>query len=383
MRGRIRTLVCAALVVAITAYLGVARSASAANEFVVSTTTVNFVPPRLPAAAPLAGGDVVVVWQQYDPGTGGSDLYGQRLSATGTKVGGEFPVASLAEGYPLLGVTGLADGGFLVVWIDLLGARYTIRGQRFSGTGGKVGNMFVVVAPSTTLVTSVGVAALTDGGFLVIWSREQQPPYYHDILAQRYFANGNKAGDPFTVSDRTNNSQFADVASLGTSWLVIWSSADGVYARRLSRSGQKLGTEFQVNTTDNSYTNPQAAPLNVGFVAVWKSGIHVYAQRLSLRGTKLRNERRVNQRGPVNEQPQSAGLEDGGFVVVWHKRTAHSLASLGCFSRRYSSSGVTTGDDFPINQASDCRTPGVVPLSTGGYLAFWEGDAIMARVFDP
>ena len=130
-------------------------------------------------------------------------------------------------------VAALADGGFVVVWSsygDSGDADATsVQAQRFDGLGVPLGAQFQVNTYTTGAQTAGDVAALPDGGFLVT---------------------------------------FRSAGSLG-------SDADGssVQARRYDAAGAPLGAEFQVNT----YTTGPQSSGRIGvdaagnFAIVWTS----------------------------------------------------------------------------------------------------------------
>ncbi len=260
----VAALTCIALLVGfLVALLGTANSARAGDEFVVSAPTVPSSYPNYPHAALLTGGDVVVVWRQYGDVSGGV-FRGQRISPTGEKSGAESPVAAVHDAGADLSVAALADGGFAVVWIDIWGPKPTIRGQRFSATGDKVGSMFVVVEPSRRFLGSVRIAAHANGGFLVTWTRER-PAYDSDVMAQRFTADAVKAGEPIMVNDAPGNNISANVAPLGNGWIVIWSSANGVFAQRLN----SIRAEAR-STIPDQYDQEQIHGAVCGAVAGWR-----------------------------------------------------------------------------------------------------------------
>jgi len=64
-------------------------------------------------------------------------------------------------------VTGLSDGGFVVVWSDGVNGA---NGQRYDATGAMVGGQFTVNTTGTVLWSEPSVTALPNGGFTVSWT---------------------------------------------------------------------------------------------------------------------------------------------------------------------------------------------------------------------
>src|SRR6185312_14959596 len=72
---------------------------------------------QLPAVAALRGGAFVVVWESKGEDGSGYGIYGQVFKANGLKSGGEFKVnTTTSNDQTQPAVAALADGGFIVVW---------------------------------------------------------------------------------------------------------------------------------------------------------------------------------------------------------------------------------------------------------------------------
>src|SRR5262249_18623029 len=107
----------------------------------------------MPAVATFADGRFVVVWQDGSDSAGDTSveaIRGQRFKADGSKSGNEFLVNTTTNGGQFTPtVTTLADGHFVVGWIDaglntpdLDG--YAVRAQVFNHDGSKSGSEFLV-----------------------------------------------------------------------------------------------------------------------------------------------------------------------------------------------------------------------------------------------
>src|SRR5688572_1155756 len=87
-------------------------------------------------------------------------------------------------------VAALADGGFVVVWEDeSAGADAAIRAQRFNAAGNAVGGE-MLIAPKIVgnNLSSPQVAGLADGTFFVTWTQESGAQHY--IYGKIYDADG-------------------------------------------------------------------------------------------------------------------------------------------------------------------------------------------------
>ncbi|MCQ0988718.1 beta strand repeat-containing protein [Jiella marina] len=171
----------------------------------------------------LPDGGWVVVW---NVGGGIGNVEQQRFDANGDPVGGETQVNSIAGGpnsNPT--VTALADGGWVVTWADPDGDQNGIFQQRYDSDGDAVGSQTGVNTTTASFQSTPEVTGLPDGGWVVVWhSGGNQDGVY----MQRFAANGDPVGTETLVNVTTEGSQRdASVTALdGVGWVVTWRSTD-------------------------------------------------------------------------------------------------------------------------------------------------------------
>lgn len=118
--------------------------------------------------------EFLVVWEDSrDLGTTSTDIYGQRLSSTGTLLGGNIPLStsSAAEIEPALAF-GLNLSGYLLVWRDDRnepGTGGDIFGRALSGVGEQVGGEFPIAVEIGTQRRAQTAYGTQGGEFLVVW----------------------------------------------------------------------------------------------------------------------------------------------------------------------------------------------------------------------
>ena len=92
------------------------------------------------------------------------------------------------------------DGGYISIWIDnngLDGSAQGIFGQRFTAAGAKVGGQFLVNTTTNGDQFSPSVAVAPNGTFLVAW---EGPGTSTDVFGQFFSKNGVKIGTEFLLS---------------------------------------------------------------------------------------------------------------------------------------------------------------------------------------
>ena len=255
-----------------------AAGAPVGTDFVANTFTGGDVFGGDVAVAPA--GDFVVVWTAKDE-VSDYDVFGQRFSSAGTKVGSEFLVNTYTTGRQINGRVALdRSGGFVVVWtsVDQDGSDSGVFGQRFNSSGAKAGSEFQVNTYTTGYQGAARVAADRGGNFVVVWSEEAGGGPSRNILGQRFDGSGEKVGTEFQVNTTTGANYSSPGLTMDPSgnFLVVWTGSDGdgngVLGQRFDRAGNRIGTTFAVNayTTDNQ-SRANVCDAGHGFVVTWDS----------------------------------------------------------------------------------------------------------------
>ncbi|PZU88456.1 MAG: hypothetical protein DI527_17245 [Chelatococcus sp.] len=191
----------------------------------------------LQSVAALPGGRFVHVFQGniYDAEENSSSpaLFAQLRNADGSPVAAPFQIdvstPTTAGGHPV--VTVLADGRFVVAWdSDADGA--DIWARIFDGAGGAEGGPFRVNLATAGLQGRPDIAALADGGFVVVWtdaSGQGGDASGTSIKARSFDAAGAGDAAETLVNNATAGSQSdAHVAVLADGRFVVsWTDGGG------------------------------------------------------------------------------------------------------------------------------------------------------------
>ena len=371
------------------------------DEYQVNTHTDDV--QNRPVTTALADGGYVIVWdskEQDAPTEQGYGVYGQRYTANGEKIDGEFLInTTTTNTQGSASVAALADGGFIVTWDskdqdnpdDAEDTDYGIYGQRFDAAGDTVGGEFQINTFIDGYQGNPSVAALTNGGFVVSWSSRHQDGSSLGVFAQRYNANGNTVGDEFLVTTETDQSQSGTfVTALATGgFLVTWVSSNqdgqngGIFGQRFKANGDPVGDEFQINTyTPKGQWGPNATALtDGGFVVTWYSedndgdSFGVFGQRYNGDGTTAGGEFQINTHSDGRqEKPSVTELPDGGFVVAWWGEDNQDGDFRGVFAQRFDANGNPVGVEFQVNTyTNDIQdTVSIDTLADGSIVMTWS-----------
>jgi FG-GAP-like repeat len=156
--------------------------------------------------ATLSNGNFVVVYEdEFNGSASDHDIKYGIFSKTGipVTVGQSVPGGDGAGFETDPDVAALRDGGFVVVWTDPDGSSPpNIRASILSNTGGPVFSDFFVhtAATSDGVQNEASVVALADGGFLVTWE-DHSVPFAILVRAQRFDAVAHMIGSEFTVKN--------------------------------------------------------------------------------------------------------------------------------------------------------------------------------------
>jgi hypothetical protein len=368
-----------------------AQAAGVGDEFQVNETTVD---QQMHSSVTDYARGFVVTWQSgFHPG-GQYDVYARLYSTAGSPRGSEFKVNKFSAGHQNHPTAArLSNGGFVICWqsFEQDGSGYGIYCQVYNESGTPEGQNFRANSFTTMNQQEASVSGLRDGGFVVVWKDEGRS----GRIVGRIFTNEGAKVRLF-IADRTTGFGKASpsVAALADGgFVVVWQSFEqegsglgwGIYGQRFAADGAKVGKEIHVNTTtDNEQISPVVTGLNNGnFVVAWQgrdsSGTGVKAQIFRANGKNFGIEFLVNTTEESHQlQPAITSLKNGGFVILWHAWTGvgPTPAFNDVNGQAYKASGTPDGDEFRVNthspeaDAGNQDNPAVARLG-GGFIATW------------
>jgi hypothetical protein len=258
-------------------------------------------------------------WRDAEFPLWGGSIYGARLAADGTHIGADFEVGvgSLENVDPQVAYHPRV-GKFLVVWTGIHWADEEVDddidcseifGQLVSATGNRVGGEFLVSAagcvswPGTPGVTYLPAA---NYHYLVVWEEEGGPGRGRDIFGRRVVAStaavgGSTVGDPFRISGRraTGDETHPRPAlnSQTNGLIVVWKDTRNqstrgadIYGKRLSSIAQPSGVDFRISgkaaTTNEGHPGVAYGAAAYEYLAVFQTN-----RFLSTRGWEVVGQR--------------------------------------------------------------------------------------------
>lgn len=353
---------------------------------------------RRPEASNLANGGFVVAW--IDRGDG-VKIKAQRYDSGGSPQGGEIEVASPGNSQAV-GVAGLADGNFVVVWDAYVnGANlYDVNAQVFDGDGNPVGGAFWPGATSDyEYLPAAG--ALSSGDFVVSWTKAPADGSRSGrVYARRYSSRGVVKSNELLVNSSADSQSNSSVVGLANEEYVVvmdrvnWGITgwDVVGYKFNASNGQVAGFVASSDTL-NIQWYPSAARLSDNrFVVVWTDVNREKATRVQGRifdfdCNAIGGEVTINGSPPWDRSRSGvAGLDDGGFAVAWSGVNAEGNRDV--LVQRCDSSGGRAGDEARLSHDGGDQQHARVAKRDGGFVVVWESDGedgsgwgVMGRLF--
>jgi len=345
-----------------------------------------------PSIAMDGDGGFVICWEDERNGPKNPDIYVQRYNAAGDSLGGNFRVNDVGAGNQLSPSIAM-DGGsdFIICWYDNRnGDLYNpdIYAQRYSSSGDRLGWNFMVNDVAGTVMHLWFPAIATDGSgnFVICWTDERNGG--PDIYAQRYSSSGEPLGGNFRVNEIGSDWHWSPSIAMDTdsNFVICWEDYGhgDIYAQRYNSLGDTLGGNFRVNDvagTRDKYCPSVSMDADGDFVICWidernKGDYDIYAQRYNSSGDTLDVNFRVNDDAGSSWQvyPSVAMDGDGKFVICWYDERN---GNWDIYAQRYNSLGDTLGGNFRVNDvARTCYNgpPSISMDANGNYVICWEDD---------
>lgn len=303
-------------------------------------------------------GGAIFTWQDPRNGVGNTDVYAQRVNATGTALWTANGVAvCTASGEQLQpALVGDGAGGAILAWSDARTGTQQVYAQRVAGASG-LGQWTLDGVLLTATVTGLkGRPVLaSDGaaGAVVAWE-DARNAADNDVYAQRV----NAAGAPqwtasgVQVAAAANAATPAIVSDGATGAVVVWTDerngASDVFAQRLDASGAPQWTANGVTVC--AAAGFQLFPAAVsdgagGVIAAWEDprngASDVFAQRLSSAGAALWAAGGLGISTATADQSGVSVATDGagGAIFAWADSRA-AATGIDVFAAHVNAGGV-------------------------------------------
>jgi len=259
------------------------------------------------------GNNYLVVWEDDRFGVNDTDIYGQRVTTDGGLLGGNFYICQPPNNQYRSAIA--FDGNnYLVVWEDRRNASRDIYGQRVSAVGGRVGGNFYICNESHHQYEPA--IAFDGNNYFVVWYDGRKGNY--DIYGQRVSTVGGRVGGNFCICNEGHAQVGPVIAFDGYNCLVAWcdyrNASLDIYGQQVDRSGGRVGGNFYICNEGHNQSWPAIAFDDNNCLVVWQddrnASLDIYGQRVHFSWTKVSggNPENMEDWGELAVDFASAGL---------------------------------------------------------------------------
>jgi len=324
------------------------------------------------------GTNYLVTWEELRGGSSW-DIYGARVSTGGSVLDPDAIAISTAandQGYPAI----VFDGtNYVVVWQDNRSGSYDIYGARVSASGSVLDPDGIAI--STAANDQLFPEIAFDGtNCLVVW--EDCRSGFPDIYGAR-LSSGASVLDPggIAISAVASYQWFPAIAFDGTNYLVAWDDNRGgdswdIYGARVSASGSVLDPAgIAISTAANVQGDLAIAFDGTNYLVVWvdlRSGstYDIYGARVNESGSVLDPAGMAISTVAGDQELPAIAFDGTDHLVAWQDNRSGSYDIYGA---RVSASGsVLDPDGIAISTAAGYQMAPAIAFDGTNHLVVWQ-----------
>jgi len=274
-------------------------------------------------------------------------------------------------------VAALPDGGYIVVWHDggnKDGDRSGVYARRYDTSGTQIGDEIQVNTLTSGFQSKARVAATSDGHFMVVWTDDNG-----SLQGQIFNPDSTPSGEQFTVGPWYNAQ--ADIIGTSDNQFAVVRMQTNQHTAMLSIFDTD-GTQVVDDTflSEVRAGEPRVVELEPGrFLSVWydmsnNSGFEIWGQAFDASGTLVGDAFVLNSTLANNQQaPEIVATGDGGFAAVWQSFDQDGDL-FDIYFRLFDNSGVASSDEILINQSLTAQQikPSIERSPDGTLIVAWE-----------
>jgi hypothetical protein len=340
-------------------------------------------------------GGYIAVWE--DTRNSSTDIYAQRINATGTQVWAVDGIPICTAAFNQLNPKIVTDGagGAVISWIDdrngAGAGSYDIYAQRINASGiVQWGADGLPVCTATGIQNNQQMLA-DNSGAMIVWSDGRGGSANADIYAQRL----NQAGTPLwtldgvsvcNASSLQNMPQIISDGGAGSA-IVAWEdwrnfSQPDIYAQHISNGFTDWTFNGVVICSESNlaqqYNTRMVADGSGGAIMCWEdkrnsgSNTDLYAQRVNNSGVTqwASNGVAICTASGIQFTPQLVADASGGAIITWEdRRTDRDI-----YTQRINAAGVAqwVANGIPVCNTFDTQQePQLVARAAGGAIFIW------------
>jgi hypothetical protein len=323
------------------------------------------------ASIAWAGSQFGISWD--DPRDGDSEVWFARVSASGSKLGGDVRITTNTDDSE---ETSIAWSGseFGLVWCDDRDGNLELFFTRVSSGGSELITDVQLTSTPSPGATYEPSIAWTGSQYGVSWSDRRDGN--HEIYFVRVTPGGSKVGTELRVTNDTFNSLDPSLAWTGSGFGVVWNDRrDGnqeIYLALISAGGSKTSSDIRITNDGAMSFWPDAVWTGSEFGVAWMDtrdgDEEVFLALVEADGTKRSTDLQITNNSSSKNVPEMAwgGSE---FGIAWQDTRG---GNWEIYFALVSVAGVKIGSDFRVTNASGWSERPTIAWSGSGYGICWR-----------
>jgi FG-GAP-like repeat len=274
-------------------------------------------------------------------------------------------------------VAALDDHRYVIIYVDQ-GATYDIFGRIYDTSGPGLSAEFEIDQPGNFDFLPA-IAATSDGGFLVTWTRILDGNY--DVLGRRYNSDGTAMGQQFTVNRLTDSGQdYSTVAISGANAFFNWTD---IASRPNDASPTSVRGQMMSLTTPPDFNDNGISDIlwrnDAGQLALWdiNSGGAIAGSGFLTAGGSVVSPGASWSVGAISDfsgdgRADVLWRDTGGQTALW---TMNGNAIVASASLTAGGAAVNPDPSWSVAGAGDFNGDGMSDIlwrSSSGQLALWQ-----------
>ncbi len=309
-----------------------------------------------PRAALLQNGGIAVVWSDMNGER--NRVYARVLGPNASWEGGQFE-ASSGTGHQQQGaVAATTDGNFVVVWSRVvpLSSDTEVRMRRFVPQGNPISDAVVLDTFSSSGFRP-RVAGLAGGGFVVVWEQvlsmgggAMPEGPYTSAYGRVFDWNASPVGETFNGwNGKVFGSAYPVAVTFENGFTLFWNASPYDAFGNMSIQGRSFNWEgvasagffFASNNDDTSCKRSSVAVGSSVAMVAWDEGEDLVARLFSLPSWATQGQPFLvpTISDGIQEEPSVARLASGDFIVAWSGELPEA-AGRAIFAQRFTSDGI-------------------------------------------
>lgn len=285
------------------------------------------------------------------------DIYGARISATGTLTDMFGIAINTAAGRQTTPVAAWVGDRWLVVWNNA--------GDIAGATVSTAGVVTQLPAITTTVATESAPAIAASGTTAIIaWQSG------NDVVGAQYAAG--TVGASFNIAATATAETDPAVAASPSGFLVAYTE-DGVDIRgRLIAAGAPSGASFVISPAANEQAEPAVAFNGTDYVVAYDNLTDIYATRVSTTGTIVDANGVLIAAGPALQSLPSIACDATSCFVSFLDNRTFATTGYDVYGQKFASDLTLQGNNVAVSASSRYEDRPTVASSASGYLTTWE-----------